>query len=732
MRHFTFFFAVVFLPLALHAQQSFAPGAAKPTLKAFPAQQPIEVDGMLQESDWQRVEAATSFTQIEPNQGTPSEVRTEVRLLYNDKSIIVGVVCYEPKGQSGSRAPDLKRDFSWRAHDTFAMCFDGFNDERNSIAFAINPYEAQKDYLSFDDTFFDGDWNGLWKVRTTRTDTAWIAEVEIPWKTLRYPSQVSGPRTWGVNFLRLRRNSNEISTWAPYPRSFGFNRMEYAGKIEDLTVPAPSANVQLNPYALAAYEKQTPGAEGATQQIKAGGELKWAVNANNVLDVTVNTDFAQADADVRVNNLSRFSVFFPERRSFFLENASLFGSGLIPNDRMGGRMVFLPFFSRTIGLSNGNPLSIDGGVRWVHRSLNENFGVMTMRQRAQEAEPVTYFGVARYSRNIGKQNRIGGLLTAKHQQADGTNQMNQVAGVDGFFRFGEAHSLNGMILRSQTTASKSGWGGYAQYLYTTNSIQAWWTQTVATNGFNPEMGFVSRQDVVATTPGLFTNLRGSWLPWKKILRAYKPGITAEWYHAASTGRWMEKEIKAYPFWVDFQSGAFVGYSISEVFQQLDQPFEPLGMVIKPGTYQYERHVLFAGTDASRKISGSVQQEWGSYFDGSLSSTDVNVTLAPLPHISLRWGVNTNYFSELGERGTNKTVTLYTSEFRLAWNPRLQLIGLHQYNSQYRLSAYNVRLQWEYSPLSYIFVVFNNRSFDDLRGRVQEQAGIFKLSYLHQF
>ncbi len=722
MRSIIVFFLLFHFSMMSAAQELFAPGERK-QLKAQAIEGDIVIDGALTENEWRDAPLATDFTQIEPGQGLASEVKTEVRLLYNARYLVVGVICYEPEGVKGLRAPDLKRDFSWRAHDTFAICLDGFNDERNSIAFAVNPYEAQKDYLSFDDTFFDGDWNGLWKVRTTRTDSAWVAEIEIPWKTLRYPKNVEDLQTWGVNFLRLRRYSNEISGWSPYPRSFGFNRMEYAAKLVDLQLPAPSANVQVNPYALVAYNKD---AQRNSYDVKLGGEVKWAVNANNILDFTANTDFAQADADVRVNNISRFSVFFPERRSFFLENASLFGSGLMPNESMGGRMIFLPFFSRTIGLSNGNPLALDGGVRWVHRSLKENFGVMTMRQRATDETPLTHFGVARYSRNVGKQNRLGTLLTLKQ----GVNT-NHVAGLDGFFRLGKAHAITGMMLRSQT-AQDAGWGGYAQYLYTTNTVQAWWTQTWATKQFQPEMGFVSRQDVIATTPGVFTNLRGAWVPWKKMIRAYKPGVTAEWYHTASTGQWVEREVKLYPLWLDFQSGAYMGYSLSNTDQNLLNPFQPLGITIQPGTYQYQRQLLFAGTDASRKISATLQQEWGNYFDRKLATTDVGVGLAPWPYVSMRLGVNRNYFSEMDTEKSDHEVILYTSELRLAWSPRLQLIGLYQHNTQNKLNAYNIRLAWEYKPLSYVYVVFNNRSFEGTTGNVQEQNGIFKVSYLKQF
>jgi hypothetical protein len=726
----------LFIANPILAQELFAPAGVKPQLNAVPASSRLKIDGRLNESDWQTAPVATSFTQVEPNQGRASQVKTEIRLLYTEQTLTIGVICFEPEGKKALRAPDLKRDFSWRAHDTFAICFDGFNDNRNSISFAVNPYETQKDYLSFDDTFFDSDWNGLWKVRTQRTDSAWTAEIEIPWKTFRYPSQADSIRSWGVNFLRLRRVANEISVWSPYPRSFGFSRMEYAGRLNNLRTPPPGANVQVIPYALTSFHRNQPATGDRSQSngYKLGGEVKWAVNANNILEATFNTDFAQADADIRVNNISRFSVFFPERRQFFLENASLFGSGLSPSDGVGGRMIFLPFFSRTIGLANGAPMPLDGGARWVHRSAKENYGMIATRQREMDENPLTHFGVARYSRNIGKQNRLGALVTVK--DTDKTNNLNHttnvVAGMDGFFRFNKANSLTGMVLRSGTNGDAGGFGGYGQYLHTTNKIQAWWTETIVTKNFKPEMGFASRYDVVATTPGVFASLRGPLLPMKKIIRAYRPGATAEWYHRASTKKLVEREIKIFPLWVDFQSGAYVNMSLSHVDQKLDAVFAPLGVSIQPGSYNYNRQTISAGTDLSRKLSATLQHEWGSYFDGNLATTDLSVGVAPLPHISVKVGLNRNQFSGMGEQKVNRNIYLYTLESRLAWSPRLQLISLYQRNTQNNLDAYNIRLAWEYRPLSYVYVVFNNRAFDDLTGRSKEQTGILKVSYLKQF
>ncbi len=717
------------------AQETFLPSQEKPHITAKQTTEHIRLDGKLSEAAWQQAKAVDSFTQVEPLQGQPSANHTEVRILFDEKNLYVAAYCAEPKGRAGLRVPDLKRDFNWRVHDIFAICFDGFNDSRNSISIVTNPYGAQKDYLSFDDTFFDSDWNGLWSVRTTRTDSSWTAEFAIPWKTLRYSANAADLSSWGVNFLRLHRASNEISAWSPYPRSFGFNRMEFAGRADSLRTPPPSANIQFNPYLLTAV-RRADGGEGKTEevQVKLGGEVKWAMNANTVLDVTANTDFAQADADVQVNNISRFSVLFPERRQFFLENASLFGSGLAPDEGVGGKMVILPFFSRQIGLNNGLPVPIDGGARLVHRSLKSNYGAMYMRQRESALSPQTSYFAGRYTHNLGKQNRLGALLTAKSagETTAGAAYVNMVGAVDGFFRLSNASTLQGMLITSRNTnVANDGYAGFLQYNYTSNSVEGWWTQSVLTQHFNPEMGFVSRSNVIATTPGFVTNLRGDWMPFPRTIRALRPGLAVELYHDATSKKLIEREVKLSPLSVELQNGGYVTYALAPIYQNLLSEFTPLGVVISAGSYSFVRHAISAGSDASRKISVEAMLELGDYFDGTLATADVSVNVAPIPNVAVKVGANHNKFSHIGEFSVSPSLTLYTAEARLALNPRLQLTGLYQHNTANKLDAYNLRLAWEYKPLSYVYVVLNNRTFTTLE-RQSEQTGIFKLTYLKQF
>jgi hypothetical protein len=449
----------------------FAPDSIRRTVQARPATGPIRVDGRLDDAAWQQAAPTSRFVMMDPIQGNPATQSTEVRVLFNAQYLYVGAFCRDSIGRRSIRVTNFQRDFSPRVHDTFAVIIDGFSDRRNAMALGTNPYGTQRDLLSFDDALYDPDWDGLWRVRTMRTDSGWTAEYAIPWQTLRYPRSADSTQTWGINFFRNRRMTNETSIWSGIPRAFTALRMDYAGQLTGLKPPPPSPNIRVQPYILTSFDRYRTTEQGKApvtardETLKLGGELKWAINPNTILDLTMNTDFAQADVDRQVNNVTRFSVFFPERRQFFLENASLFGAGLSPAiDLSGGNMRIQPFFSRRIGLDDsGNPIAINAGARLVYRSLRRNYGGLLMRQRGTDRSPGTTFAVGRYSQNFGAQSRIGGLFTLKQQSPlemgpDSTRPgvTNLVGAVDGFFRINASHSLSTMLMHSGSTDGATG------------------------------------------------------------------------------------------------------------------------------------------------------------------------------------------------------------------------------------------------------------------------------------
>lgn len=730
------FLLPLLFPLACLAQDAavFKPDSVKKEIIATRISSSLKIDGHLDEPEWNSAVPAPAFVQIEPLQGLPPNQATRTRVLFNRQFLYIGITALDSGGRKAIRATDFRRDFSVRSHDHVAVSLDGFNDHRNAMAFTTNAYGVQRDLLVFDDVLTDLDWDGLWKVRTQISDSGWAAEIAIPWQTLRYPRSTDSLQQWGINIMRNRRLSNEISAFSPYPRSFNFTRMDYAGVLKNLQPPPPRTNIRIQPYILGAYDryKNFPvGTDPEQSRFRAGGDIKWAINPNNILDLTFNTDFAQADADRQVNNVTRFSVFFPERRQFFLENASLFGAGLAPGeDLSGGSMRIQPFFSRRIGLDDaGNPIPIDAGGRYVYRSKKRNFGAILMRQRKNEITPGTNFFVGRYSENIGHLGRLGGLVTLKNN--DSSTQL--VTAVDGFFRLSESQSLGGMLIRSSDSKSGTdGISGYLQYLFTTNQFKIWWTQSLVSKNFDPAVGFVSRNDVIGTTPGIYWYYRGRKLPFKKWIRAFEPGFMPEIYHQASSGKLIERQLLVNPVWFNFQDGGYFGYLINPTYQLLTETFEPLGIRISEGKYHYLRHQFYLSTDPSRIIGMSADLDFGTYFNGRLTAGSVTLRLSPSPHFSLSGTLNRNQFKEVGDNRENATADLWSITGRLALNPRIQLTGFYQRNTLNRQDNYNIRFSWEYRPLSYIYIVFNRRGFDNTQMKRQtEDHLIMKLSYLRQ-
>jgi hypothetical protein len=736
-KHLLLLLILAIISFRLFSQDAdfFQPDSIKKEITALKISSFIHVDGVMNEPEWKLAKSSPRFIQIEPYQGKDPNYETEIKVMYNSEYLYVGVFARDSLGKKAIRATDFMRDFDFTRHDLVTLTFDGFNDKRNAMCFATNAYGVQRDLLAFDDLYYDVDWDGLWRVRTNRTDSGWTAEIEIPWQTLRYRKSADSIQNWGFNIYRNRRLTNEITALSAFPRVFSSCRMDYAGILKNLQPPPPKPNIRIQPYILSSfdsYKNFDSTYKPRSTSFKVGGDLKWAINPNSVLDLTANTDFAQADADIQVNNVTRFSVFFPEKRQFFLENASLFGVNVAQaGDFSGGSMHIQPFFSRSIGLdTSGNPIPIVGGGRFVYRSSKLNYGAIVMRQSDSGYLPATNFFVERISENFGEQNRIGEMVSVKNNSA-GSNIENTV---DGFFRLGESHSLNTIFTQTITTnTGKKGFAGFAQYFYSTLHYKIWWTQSVVTKDFDPQMGFVSRTDVIGTTPGINWYYRGNKLPFKKILRSFEPGILPEFYYQASTGKFIERDLPIWPIWLNFHSGAFFGYGFTPTFQRLLVPFQPLGVTINPGDYYYTQQSIWTGTDPSKIINVNVMRTWGSYFNGNLTTTDIKLQVAPIPYISLTGEFNRNHFVGVGSPKTNSTVDLYIIQGRFALNPRVQLVGFYQKNSLNNSQNYNLRFSWEYQPLSYIYIIYNHGSTNPLLELKQtEDHVITKISYLKQF
>ncbi|MEM0962981.1 MAG: DUF5916 domain-containing protein [Bacteroidota bacterium] len=700
----------------------------------------IRLDGRLAEAAWQVVPVASGFLQVEPDAGAPADLGTEVRVAFDGRALYVGAVMYDSLGAEGLRVRDLRRDFDYFDNDHVSVTLDPFGDRRNATSFQVTPFGALRDLQVRDGVDFNRDWDGVWDARTTRSDSGWTAEIAIPWATLRYPA-ATGTQAWGMQLSRNGRRANELSAWSPWPRQFNVYHMAFAGTLTGVEPPPPGRNLRVQPYVLTEADRagDDPFRDNAGAQV--GGDVKWAVTPSTVLDLTVNTDFAQADADQQVINLSRFSVFFPERRQFFLESADVFDIG---SDN------FTPFYSRRIGLDTGRPVPLDGGARLVSGGTWGRAGALGVRQRATEGIPASWFGVGRASLNVGAENRVGGMLVTRHDEAlgdgfetgDALARTNTVAVVDGFSRLGRTGAVSGYAAAS--TTSGDGGEGVAAQVWIRNRAPwgyAGFFQQVATADYEAATGFVFRRDILLNSPAVFLDLRPGWLPGS--VRSFAPRVVADVFHRPSDGAFLLADASVTPLRAIFQSGAEASAFVRPAWQELDEAeaavFRPLGAPLASGFYRYVQVGAALSSDPSRQVSGGVEVSTGGYYDGRLTTVEATASAAPSPRLAVALRYVLNDARRLGVEARDVRTHLVGAETRLALSPRLQATAFWQYNSLVDQAFLNARLSWEFAPLSFVYLVVNDSRFivptaDRMATPDRfpaEQQGVLKVSFLRQ-
>ncbi|HCZ34919.1 MAG TPA: hypothetical protein DHV26_03230 [Cytophagales bacterium] len=713
----------------LTAQTNFDPPAIAPSFRATPTFESITLDGKLSESSWQLAEVVKDFFRMEPRQGGKYLYETEVRVLFDKRNLYFGVFCKDSVGRKGIRVQDYRRDFIYGDNDVFYLQLDPQNLKRYCTSFQTTPLGTQRDLQAFDDTNRDSDWDALWRVRTHVTDSGYYAEFAIPFKSLRYDRQTDSA-SWGVTFARMARRDYEVTAYPQIPQAYSPYRMTYAAQMKGLVLPPPSANIRIQPYGLVQYNKSTSPTEQITERTewKAGGEIKWAITPHSVLDVTFNTDFAQADVDRAVNNLTRFNVFFPERRQFFLENSGVYAGANIEGIN--------PFFSRTIGLANSQfnagSVPIDAGLRFTDRAQKRTWAGMYVRQRATDFQGAANFGVMRYLKNYGKQNNMGAMITHRLDESDPgkgfLQQQNTTVTVDGFIRPDDTWTIQYLASASRDNTNDS--LGFAGSFYAGRFLPKWyygWVSKVVSEKYVPGMGFVFAQNTIHHNPGGYF----IWRPKKwKFIRRFDPGFFVNYYHDANDLSFQQTDLYLFPIYTIFQDGSFFEYAITPTWQNINFNFNILGIPIAQATYYYTRHRLNYRTDQSKKIAMNGSYEFGDYYNGKLATTNVGARIAPIPNIAITFNYEYNDFAAVGSELRNQYTSLLTGGLRLAWDANIQASVFYQYNSFNDQGRWNVRGSWQFAPLSFLYLVFNETNFTTSLER--NQSTICKISYLKQF
>lgn len=711
--------------------ENFPPPESSPVLKAQKAQGQIRVDGKLDEQDWQEATPLPSFFRMEPRQGGKVKYTTDARILFDKKNLYIGAFCRDSVGRKGVRTQDLRRDFNRWENDTFMVQLDPQNLKQYCVSFQTTPWGNQSDLQNFNDANTDSDWNALWSVRTHRTDSGYYVEFAIPFKSIRYEEATLDENTWGITVGRVARRDYELSVFPAIPQSFSPYRMTYAAKLEGLELPDPSANIRVEPYLLYQQENLKEGDNNVSDgDVKLGGDVKWAINPRSVLDLTFNTDFAQADVDRAVNNLERFNIFFPERRQFFLENSGIWAGA--------NNSAVVPFFSRSIGLQgnfNAEPARIDAGGRYTTRNEDRAIAGLYVHQAETNNSAGTSFMVGRYLQNYGKENNVGLMVTHRLDEASAersTGQSNNTTvTVDGLIRPVDEWTVQYMVSGSRDNSSDTlGLAGRFFVANNSNKVYLGWLTNFVSENYNPDMGFVFQKNVIQHNPGGYYIWRPKNMPW---IWRWDPGAFFNYYHdARNPGRFQQANIYLFPVYIFFKDRSFLQYAIFPTWQNINFNFAPLGIAIAQDNYYYTRHRVNFYTDRSAKISVSGSINWGDFYNGKRTTIEGGFRIAPFAQAALTVDYEYNDLSGLGEGNEDLKTHLTTIGSRFALNPRVQLSAFYQYNSFDEQGRWNVRASWEYQPLSFVYLVFNDTRIEGLENPFEEQQFIGKVTLLKQF
>jgi len=638
------------------------------------------LDGILNEDCWGKAVKISNFTQRELNEGEPASEKTQVAVVYTNSVLYIGVWCYDRQPEK-IVAKEMKRDFRHWGEDDFEIIIDTYNDQRNGYFFITNPNGAREDILITDEgRGSNKSWNGVWDVATKITNEGWFAEIEIPFSTLKFPNQPE--QIWGINFERNITHKNEQVLWQAWSRDYDIEMVSHAGKLVGLKNITGGNLLEIKPYLTAGLQKNSE--EKADQVARFGGDLNYLITSNLKLNVTLHTDFAQIESDRARINLSRFSLYYPEKRGFFLEGSGSFDFSL------GGRTKV--FYSRRIGIKDGEEIPIIGGVRLLGKQGKTNVGVLSIQTAEKEDEPTTNYSVVRLKQDVLGQSYVGMIATAKNS----SDTSNYVYGVD----FGYASSklfgdknirVGGAVSQSQSMdQSNQNNSAYRFYLSMPNDFVEYDLAYYAVQkNFNPEIGFLRRSNFKHFYTELQFNPRPSFLPWIRQMEI-KP-IDVDYYWTDDTNELESVGAEWRPLGFGTKSGEWFEYNIQRFYDRLSEPFEIHDNVELPvGKYWYTRHELQLSSFRGRKIYAGGETSWGAYYTG-------NRTL-----FALRVGLNLNKHLNISadyERNNLKfpegSFTTHESGGRIeyAFNPKLFSILYGQWNNEDHEILLNFRLNW---------------------------------------
>ena len=698
------------------------------TVRAIRLDDGIRLDGVLDEPVYETVPAITDFIQQVPDIGAPATERTEAWVMFDDTNVYVSARVWDSAPESQWVANEMRRDTSQlRQNDTFTAFFDTFYDRRNGFNFYTNPLGARADQQFTNEGNPNADWNPVWDVRTGRFDGGWTVEMEIPFKTLRYRSEP--PHIWGLQLRRAIRRKNE---WVYLTRlpisagggsgSAGIFRVSAAGSLVGIEPPPASRNIEVKPYAIGGLTTDLTASPQLVDERSgdAGLDVKYGITQNLTADFTYNTDFAQVEVDERQVNLTRFPLFFPEKREFFLEGRGIFGfarGGV--TGRFGGPGggpvggifgdVNVPqlFYSRKIGLEQGRVVPIVGGARVTGKIGQFDVGALNIQagdETVSRSDP-TNFTVVRLRRDLLRRSSVGAMFTNRSvsRVAPGSSQ---AYGIDGTFAFFENLSLITYVARTRVPGpdhrgKDTSYQGTFEYAADRYGLKV--DHLLVEDNFLPEVGFLRRDNFRRS----YVTGRFSPRPQSiESVRQFSLEGSIDYILTADENH-LETRQNIVAFQTEFESSDQLTFTATDNYELLVEPFTPPGsdFAIPVGGYSFADAQVSYSIGQQRRINGSVALKRGAFFDGDLTTVQLSQgRIAVLPQMSVEPTVSFNWIdTPYGKYQTNLAVT----RVNYAFNPRMFFSGLLQYNSASNSFGSNLRLRWEYSPGSELFVVYTD-------------------------
>jgi len=704
-------------------------GAEYHQIQALRIYQAIEVNGQLDEPFWKEAQFTNEFTQREPDEGQPSTEQTEVRILYDDENLYIGLFCFDSQPDE-IVANEMRRDADLRNNDYFQIMIDSFHDHRNAFYFLINPLGARRDAQIRDDgSNINWDWDGIWIARVKRTDKGWTAEIAIPFYTLRFSkSQV---QTWGINFGRHIARKREESYWTPILRDYGWfgqYKVSVCGHLVGLNNLSQGKRVHLMPYIIGGGVQEDED-DSFSRSGDIGIDLKYRLTSNLTLDVTVNTDFAQVEADQEQFNLTRFSLFFPEKRGFFLEGADIFRFG--ERYRELEPPSTLLFFSRTIGLSeDSEEIPIIGGVRITGKTGKYSLGILNILTNSisyESDEEQVYIGKAnssvfRVKRDIFQKSTIGVMLLSK-DLIDGS-YYNRGAGFDFNLSFGTSLKMGGFVAKTFTPDLEGkDWAANLDFIWESDFFIADASYTDIGENFNAELGFVTRTDIRKYRCNLGIGPRPNILNIRQIF------FFDNFAYIENHSGQLESRNNLIGIFNLFQNGGNLVLAYMQNYEYLSEDFEIRENVfILPGAYKFDMFFGWFESDKTKNIAFKTEVNLGEFYNGHLFRVNANGFLKLSKNFNLEFIYNRNQF-DLPVEGGKFTTNIAATRIIYSFTPDLFAKAFLQWNDDEELFITNFLIRWIYKPGADVYLIYNETRKLGAEGYIQDRALMFKVSFL---